>query len=137
MFIRHQRPIAVAIRRHQGVEAPARRPLAGQHHVLRTHRLRIHRNELLRTPERFHHRSTGGLWREGLDLLQVYEVTVPGVRPALRPELDDTSQHRWVTWAELEALCSEHFWWALVAAMTSRFNGWREGEVAIMDDVGW
>lgn len=69
--------------------------------------------------ERFHNRSTGGLWREGLDLLQVYEVTVPGTRPPLRPELDDTSRHRWVTWAELEALCSEQFWWALVAATLS------------------
>ena len=51
--------------------------------------------------ERFARRSSGGLWREGLDLLQVYEVTVPGRRPALRPELDDTSSHRWATWAEL------------------------------------
>jgi ADP-ribose pyrophosphatase YjhB (NUDIX family) len=69
--------------------------------------------------ERFHNRSTGGLWREGLDLLQVYEATVPGTRPPLVPELEDTSQHRWVTWAELESLCSEQFWWPLAAATLS------------------
>lgn len=69
--------------------------------------------------ERFHNRSTGGLWREGLDLLQVYEAPVPGTRPPLVPELEDTSQHRWVTWAELESLCSEQFWWPLAAAALS------------------
>lgn len=69
--------------------------------------------------ERFHHRSTGGLWREGKDLLQVYQATVSGTRPPLHPELDDTSHHRWVTWAELESLCSEQFWWPLAAATLS------------------
>ena len=69
--------------------------------------------------ERFHHRSSGGLWREGEDLLQVYEVSVPGIRPALTPELDDTSHHQWVTWDELEALCSRQFWWALAEATLS------------------
>jgi 8-oxo-dGTP pyrophosphatase MutT (NUDIX family) len=69
--------------------------------------------------ERFHSRSTGGLWRAGLDLLQVYEVRVPGARPALHPQLDDTSQHRWVTWDELVELCSGQFWWPLVEATIS------------------
>ena len=66
--------------------------------------------------ERFHRRSTGGLWREGQDLLQVFEVTVPGWRPALVPELDDTSDRRWVTWEEFATLCSRLFWWPLAEA---------------------
>ena len=69
--------------------------------------------------ERFHHRSTGGLWQEGRDLLQVYAVRVAGRRPPMTPELDDTSDRRWVTWDELAALCSGHFWWPLVAATLS------------------
>ena len=67
--------------------------------------------------ERFHGRSEGGLWQEGRDLLQVYEVRVPGRRPPLTAELDDTSDRRWMTWAELERECSEQFWWALAVAV--------------------
>jgi 8-oxo-dGTP pyrophosphatase MutT (NUDIX family) len=67
--------------------------------------------------ERFHHRSAGGLWRDGQDLLQVFEVRVDGRRPALVPELDDTSDRRWVSWAEFDRLCSGHFWWPLAAAV--------------------
>ncbi|HSF97968.1 MAG TPA: DUF4031 domain-containing protein [Ornithinibacter sp.] len=70
--------------------------------------------------ERFHNRSTGGLWREGLDLLQVYEARMPGARPALLPELPDTSHHRWVPWDELESLCSGQFWWPLAARLSPR-----------------
>ena len=69
--------------------------------------------------ERFHQRSTGGLWQEGRDLLQVYAVSVAGRRPPMTPELDDTSDRRWVTWDELAVLCSGHFWWPLVAATLS------------------
>ena len=69
--------------------------------------------------ERFHHRSSGGLWQEGRDLLQVFEVRVPGRRPALAAELDDTSDRRWVTWAELERECSDQFWWPLAVAVLS------------------
>ena len=67
--------------------------------------------------ERFHGRSEGGLWLEGRDLLQVYEVRVPGRRPPLTAELDDTSDRRWMTWAELERECSDQFWWALAVAV--------------------
>jgi 8-oxo-dGTP pyrophosphatase MutT (NUDIX family) len=67
--------------------------------------------------ERFHNRSTGGLWRERQDLLQVFEVRVPGRRPALVPELDDTSDRRWVTWDEFGRLCSGLFWWPLADAV--------------------
>ncbi len=67
--------------------------------------------------ERFHGRSEGGLWQEGRDLLQVYEVRVPGRRPPLTAELDDTSDRRWMTWAELERECSDQFWWALAVAV--------------------
>ena len=67
--------------------------------------------------ERFHHRSSGGLWREGHDLLQVFEARVPGTRPALAAELDDTSDRRWATWAELERTCSGQFWWPLADAV--------------------
>ena len=73
--------------------------------------------------ERFHQRSTGGLWQEGRDLLQVYAVRVPGRRPPLAAELDDTSDRRWVTWDELVVLCSGHFWWPLVAATLSPRGG--------------
>ena len=66
--------------------------------------------------ERFHNRSAGGLWVEGRDLLQVFTARVPGRRRPLAPQLDDTSGHRWVTWDELVGLCSEQFWWPLVAA---------------------
>ena len=59
----------------------------------------------------------GGLWQEGRDLLQVYaRCASPAVVPPLTPELDDTSDRRWVTWAELGGLCSGQFWWPLAAA---------------------
>ena len=73
--------------------------------------------------ERFHHRSSGGLWQAGRDLLQVFEVRVPGRRPALAAELDDTSDRRWVTWPELERECSEQFWWPLADAVLSPRGG--------------
>jgi ADP-ribose pyrophosphatase YjhB (NUDIX family) len=73
--------------------------------------------------ERFHHRTSGGLWREGQDLLQVYEVCVPARRPLLAPELDDTSDRRWVTWAEFVELCSHQFWWPLAAVVLSPRDG--------------
>ncbi|HEU5241815.1 MAG TPA: DUF4031 domain-containing protein [Ornithinibacter sp.] len=73
--------------------------------------------------ERFHRRSTGGLWQEGRDLLQVYAVRVAGRRPPMSPELDDTSDRTWVTWDELVGLCSGHFWWPLVAASLSPRGG--------------
>lgn len=69
--------------------------------------------------ERFHRRSSGGLWREGCDLLQVYAVDVAGRRPRLTAELGDTSDRRWVTWDELATLCSGQFWWPLVEATLS------------------
>lgn len=69
--------------------------------------------------ERFHRRSSGGLWTEGRDLLQVYAVTVPGRRPALSAQLEDTSDRRWVTWSELVGLCRDQFWWPLVEATLS------------------
>jgi len=69
--------------------------------------------------ERFHGRTPGGLWQAGRDLLQVFEVHVPGRRPALTAELDDTSDRRWMTWAELERECSDQFWWALAVAVLS------------------
>jgi ADP-ribose pyrophosphatase YjhB (NUDIX family) len=73
--------------------------------------------------ERFHHRTAGGLWREGEDLLQVYEVCVQGRRPPLAPELDDTSDRRWVTWDEFAQLCSRQFWWPLADAVLSPRGG--------------
>ncbi len=73
--------------------------------------------------ERFHGRSAGGLWQEGRDLLQVFRVRVPGRRPPLTTELDDTSDRRWMTWAELERECSDQFWWALAAAVLSPPGG--------------
>jgi 8-oxo-dGTP pyrophosphatase MutT (NUDIX family) len=66
--------------------------------------------------ERFHNRTGGGLWRAGQDLLQVFAADVPEVRPPLAARLDDTDDRRWVTWSELEALCSGHFYWPLVDA---------------------
>ncbi|WP_377644755.1 DUF4031 domain-containing protein [Oryzobacter terrae] len=69
--------------------------------------------------ERFHHRSSGGLWREGRDLLQVFVVDLPGRRPPLSTEHADTSDRRWVSWGELVGLCSDQFWWPLVAATLS------------------
>ena len=73
--------------------------------------------------ERFHGRTGEGLWQEGRDLLQVFQVRVPGRRPALTSELDDTSDRRWVTWAELERECSDQFWWPLAAAVLSSRAG--------------
>jgi len=73
--------------------------------------------------ERFHHRSSGGLWQEGRDLLQVFEVRVPGRRPALTAELDDTSDRRWMGWDELERECSDQFWWPLAVAVLSPRGG--------------
>ena len=68
--------------------------------------------------ERFRQRSGGtGMWSPGLDLLQVYDVSLPVVRPALSAELDDTSDRRWVTWSELGELCGDLFWWPLAEAL--------------------
>ncbi len=69
--------------------------------------------------ERFHGAAAGGLWHEGLDLMQVYAVDVPGVRPPLGSDLDDTDDRRWVTWDQLEALCGGEFHWPLVEAVLS------------------
>ncbi len=67
--------------------------------------------------ERFQRRSVGGMWTPGLDLLQVYETTLPGIRPVLSTELDDTSDRRWVTWPQLSDLCGHLFWWPLAEAV--------------------
>ncbi len=67
--------------------------------------------------ERFHHGNSGGLWREGQDLMQVYAVDLTEVRPALGASLDDTDDRRWVTWDEFAALCSDQFHWPLVEAV--------------------
>lgn len=68
--------------------------------------------------ERFRPRAGGGgMWTPGSDLLQVYEVSLSAVRPALTPELDDTSDRRWVTWTELADLCDDLFWWPLAQAL--------------------
>jgi hypothetical protein len=44
---------------------------------------------------------------------------VPGRRPPLTTELDDTSDRRWMTWAELERECADQFWWPLAVAVLS------------------
>ena len=49
---------------------------------------------------------TGGLWQRGPRPAAGLPGHVPGRRPP-RPALDDTSDHRWMTWAELEARCSD------------------------------
>ena len=41
----------------------------------------------------------------------------------LRPELDDTSSHRWATWAEFADLCHDQFWWPLADAVLSPRGG--------------
>ncbi len=61
--------------------------------------------------ERFHHRSSGGLWRDGQDLMQLYAAELPGSRPVLGPAAPDVDDRRWVDWAELEALCGGEFYW--------------------------
>jgi len=74
--------------------------------------------------ERFQNRSSEqGLWRPGFDLLQVYEATLPTRRPRLEPQLDDTSDRRWVTWPELTSLCGDLFWWPLADALFSPRGG--------------
>ncbi len=67
--------------------------------------------------ERFRPDTTGGLWREGQDLMQVYAVDLVAVRPPLRSALDDTDDRRWVKWDELVALCGHQFHWPLVEAV--------------------
>ncbi len=67
--------------------------------------------------ERFHHGNSGGLWRAGQDLMQVYAVDLPGVRPGLGSVLDDTDDRRWVGWDELVALLGDQFHWPLVEAV--------------------
>ncbi len=63
--------------------------------------------------ERFHHRSSGGLWSPGRDLLQAFRADLGEVRPTLDSRLDDTSDRRWVTPGEFDALCRGEFWWPL------------------------
>jgi 8-oxo-dGTP pyrophosphatase MutT (NUDIX family) len=65
--------------------------------------------------ERFHHRSEGGLWVEGRDLLQAFRADLGVVRPPLSAELDDTSDRRWVSAEEFAGLCRHEFWWPLAA----------------------
>jgi 8-oxo-dGTP pyrophosphatase MutT (NUDIX family) len=67
--------------------------------------------------ERFHHGNSGGLWREGQDLLQVYGVDLADVRPPLGAALDDTDDRRWVTFDEFADLCGDQFHWPLVEAV--------------------
>lgn len=64
--------------------------------------------------ERFRAVAGEGPWTHGRDLLQLFEAWVPGTRPPLTTTLDDTSDRRWVTPAELEGLCGSTFWWPLV-----------------------
>ncbi|GAA1912202.1 hypothetical protein GCM10009737_12110 [Nocardioides lentus] len=49
----------------------------------------------------------------GRDLLAFLTATVPG-SPALSGSDDETSDHAWVTPAELERRCAGEFWWPLV-----------------------
>jgi 8-oxo-dGTP pyrophosphatase MutT (NUDIX family) len=65
--------------------------------------------------ERFHHRSAGGLWVDGQDLLQAFRTELDARRPPLAAELDDTSDRRWVTPGEFGNLCRAEFWWPLAA----------------------
>ncbi len=67
--------------------------------------------------ERFHRRSPGGLWRAGQDLMQLYRADLPAVRPHLQRTFDDVDVCRWVTWRELEGLCSRDFYWPILEAV--------------------
>ncbi|NHA67935.1 DUF4031 domain-containing protein [Phycicoccus flavus] len=67
--------------------------------------------------ERFRVTATGPLWRPGQDLLQLYAVDLPTVRPAFGERLDGVDGCRWVSWAELEALCAGEFYWPILAAV--------------------
>lgn len=65
--------------------------------------------------ELFHNRSTGGLWREGQDVMQVFRADLAQVRPPLSADLDDTSDREWVGYAEFERRCGDQFHWPLAA----------------------
>lgn len=73
--------------------------------------------------ERFHGWQPAPPWDGGRDLLQAYESVVAGSRPRLSTTLDDTSDRRWVTWAEFAALCSGSFWWPLAEAVLTPRDG--------------
>lgn len=70
--------------------------------------------------ERFRPHAPGRLWRPGRDLLQGFRAEVPGVRPRLGTAHDDTSDRRWVSPAEFEAMCAHLFWWPLAEHVLSR-----------------
>jgi 8-oxo-dGTP pyrophosphatase MutT (NUDIX family) len=58
-----------------------------------------------------------GLWRPGQDVLQAFRADLTETGPVLRPALDDTSAHEWVSWAEFEHRCGHLFWWPLAVAV--------------------
>lgn len=62
--------------------------------------------------ERFHPQSSGGLWVEGRDLLQVFRVRVEEPTPQLVGE-PGVQPPRWVTTATFTELSGRQFWWPL------------------------
>ncbi|MGL5930689.1 MAG: DUF4031 domain-containing protein [Dermatophilaceae bacterium] len=73
--------------------------------------------------ERFRAVHGSGPWTAGRDLLQFYEVAVPGARPPLFTTHSDTSDRRWVTRSEFARLCGDTFWWPLADAVLNRPGG--------------
>ncbi|MGL4743371.1 MAG: DUF4031 domain-containing protein [Dermatophilaceae bacterium] len=64
-----------------------------------------------------------GPWTAGRDLVQLYGVSVPEVRPPLLTTHDGTSDRRWVTRSEFAALYGDAFWWPLLDAALTRPGG--------------
>ena len=67
--------------------------------------------------ERFRHLSGPLLRPPGQDVLQAFTATISQTRPPLSAQASDTSQRRWVTPEEYEALCGGEFWWPLAARL--------------------
>lgn len=80
---------------------------------LRVHEERLHRVGYERIIVRGR-TASGELahWTARRPYVQVFEVQVPGVRPALLPG-DDVDGALWIDADEFEGLCSELFWWPL------------------------
>ena len=66
---------------------------------------------------------TAGRWPAAGGCLQAFRARLDASRPPMAAGADDVTGHRWVTFAEFEALCGSAFWWPLAEALFSPTGG--------------
>ncbi len=70
---------------------------------------------------------TAGRWPATGGCLQAFRARLDATRPPMVAGADDVTGHRWVTYAEFEALCGTAFWWPLAEALFSPTGGTARG----------